>query len=388
MDLGPNVTVLERDGRTFYLVGTAHISQRSVEDVRRTIELVKPDTVCIELDATRFEAMMDPDRWRKLDVFQVIKQKKVLFVLAQLALSGYQRRLGDALGVKPGAEMLEAVEAAKDVGAEVVLADRDIQATLKRTWRNLGFFDKLKVLGALGGASFSREEISEEELEKLKDRDTLTEMMNAFAEQLPQVKAPLIDERDVYLMASTERAPGDSVVSVVGAGHVPGMITRLGKDADLEALTVIPPPKWWVGWLKWVIPALVLGAFYYGYSKHGGENLSYMLLGWVIPNSVLAALFTALAGGKLLSIMAAFVASPITSLNPTIGAGMVVGLLEAWLRKPTVEDAEAIPEQATNLKGVYANRFTRVLLVAVAANLGSALGAYVGLGLLVPYFLK
>ncbi len=388
MELGPNVTVLERDGRTIYLVGTAHISQRSVEDVRRTIEAVRPDTVCIELDSTRFEAMSDPDRWRKLDIFQVIRQKKVLFVMAQLALSGYQRRLGEALGVQPGAEMMEAVTVAEEVGAELALVDRDIQATLKRTWRNLGFFDKLKVMGAMSGGFFSREEISEEDLEKLKDRDHLSDMMEAFAQELPQVKGPLIDERDEYLMASTEAAPGKTLVSVVGAGHVPGMIKRFGKPADLEALKVIPPPAKWVGLLKWIIPALVMAAFYYGYTKHDGENLQTMLLGWIIPNSVLAALFTAIAGGKLLSVLAAFIASPITSLNPTIGAGIVVGLLEAWLRKPTVEDCEAIPDEATSLKGVYKNRFTRVLLVALAANLGSALGAYVGLGLLVPYFLK
>jgi pheromone shutdown-related protein TraB len=378
MELGPNVTVLTREGRTFYLVGTAHISERSVREVRDTIEKVRPDTVCIELCQTRYDAMLDETRWRKLDVFQVIKQGKVLFVMAQLALSSYQKRLGDKLGVQPGAEQLEAVHVAKEVGAELVLADRDIQATLKRTWRNLGFRDKLKVAGSLFGGFFNREEITEEHLEELKDRDTLNEMMKAFAHHLPRVQKPLIDERDQYLMASVEAAPGNTVVAVVGAGHVPGMQTYLGKPADLKALSVIPPPKKWVGLLKWIIPALMLSAFAFGWSKAGGQSLQMMLLSWIVPNAVLAAVMTIIAGGKPLSVLTAAVASPITSLNPTIGAGMVVGLVEAWQRKPTMEDCERVPEDATSIRGIYRNRFTRVLLVALMANLGSALGAYGG----------
>lgn len=378
--LGPNVTVLERDGRTFYLVGTAHVSQKSVLEVRATIEAVRPETVAIELCQTRYDAMTDEDRWRKLDVFQIIRQKKVLFTVANLALSAYQRKIGDKLGVKPGAEQLEAVQAAKDVGAELVLADRDIQATLKRTWRNLSLWDRAKVFsGLLGG--FEGEEITEEKLEQLKDRDHVSEAMEAFAKELPKIQGPLIDERDRYLMSSVEDAPGKTVVAVVGAGHVRGMVSYFGKPVDRAALTVIPPPKRWVGLLKWIIPALVMAAFYYGYTKHEGESLERMLLAWIIPNSVMAALLTAVALGKPLSILTAAISSPITSLNPTLGAGMVVGLVEAWLRKPTVGDCERIGEDATSVRGVYRNRFLRVLLVAVMATIGSALGAWVGAAL-------
>jgi pheromone shutdown-related protein TraB len=378
MNLGPNVTILEHEGRTFYVVGTAHISEKSVQEVRETIEKVQPDTIAIELCQTRFDAMADPDRWRKLDIFQIIKQKKVLFTLAQLSLSSYQKRLGDQLGVKPGAEMTEAMKIAEATGTELALIDRDIQATLKRTWRNLGFVGKFKVLGLLTGSMFSKDELTEEKLEEIKDRDAITEMMKAFAEELPQVQIPLIDERDRYLIASTEKTQGQKVVVVVGAGHVPGMIKYLGTPTDLEALTVIPPPKKWVGLLKWIIPALMMAAFYFGYRNHGGETLETMLLSWILPNSIFAAVLTAVAGGKLLSIITAFVSSPITSLNPTIGAGIAVGMVEAWQRKPTVEDCERVPEDATSLRGIYKNPFTRVLLVALMANLGSALGAYLG----------
>ncbi len=383
MELGPNVTTLNHRGRTFHIVGTAHISERSVEEVRQTIEAVRPDTVCVELCKTRHEAMVDASRWQNLDIFQVIKQRKFLFLLANLGLGAYQRRLGDKLGVKPGAELMEAVQAAEDVGAELVLADRDIQATLKRTWANLSFFNKFQVLGALMEGSFGKgEELTEADLEKLKEKDTLSEAMKEFAEKMPQVQIPLIDERDRFLMSAIEDAPGQTIVAVVGAGHVEGMTGYLGQGADREALSVIPPPKPWLKALKWVIPALILGAFAFGYQKLGGQGLESMLRDWILPNSIFAALFAGLAGAKPLSIVAAGIASPITSLNPALPAGVVVGLLEAWLRRPTVSDAQALPEDvAAGIKGVYRNPFSRVLLVAVAVNAGSALGAYVGLPL-------
>ncbi|MCA9541420.1 MAG: TraB/GumN family protein, partial [Myxococcales bacterium] len=379
MELGPNVNVLEDGERTIYLIGTAHISERSVVEVRQTIEQVRPDTVCVELCKTRFEAISDNARWRTLDIFQVIRQRKVLYLLSSLALSAYQRRMGEKLGVRPGAELREAVTVAGEVGAELVLADRDIQATLKRTWANVGFFGKLKVLGALFEGFLGRgdEELTAEDLEKLKERDHLNELMSEFARVMPQVKTPLIDERDQYLMSSIEDAPGKTIVAVVGAGHVPGMMNRRGEKVDREALSVIPPPSKWVGALKWVIPAIILAAFYFGWRKHAGDGLAELVLAWVLPNAILAALFSLIAGAKPLSVLVAGIASPITSLNPTIGAGMVVGLLEAWLRKPTVADAERLSEDMLTWRGIYKNPFSRVLLVAIAATLGSAMGAWV-----------
>ena len=380
MDQSENVTVLERDGRKFYVVGTAHISEKSVREVREVIEAVRPDTVCVELCQTRYDSITDAKRWERLDIFEVIRQKKVLFLLANLTLSAYQRRLGEKLGVKPGAELMAAVDKAEETGAQLVLADRDIQATLKRTWRNLSFFNKIRVLGALFEASVSGEEISEEELEKMKERDHLSEVMDGFAEAMPQVQVPLIDERDQYLMSSIEEAPGDTVVAVVGAGHVAGMTRYFGQTIDREPLTVIPPPNRWVGSLKWVIPILMLAAFYFGWRKHHGEGLQDMLQAWILPNAIFAGLFTLAALAKPLSIITAIIASPITSLNPTIGAGMVVGLLEAWLRKPTVEDCQRIADDVQTVRGWYRNPFTRVLLVAVFATFGSAFGAWVGAG--------
>ena len=376
-------TKIELAGRELYIVGTAHISQRSIEDVRAVIGEVRPDTVCVELDPTRFEALVDDSRWSKLNIFEVIRQKKVLYLLTSIALSAYQRKMGERLGVEPGAELKAAVEMAEQVGAELVLADRDIQATLKRSWAALSLFEKFRLLELLVAAPFVTAEITEEQVEQLKDRDTFSEMLAELAKHMPGLKKPLIDERDQYLMSSIEQAPGARIVAVVGAGHVAGMLQNVGKQANREVLAELPPPSRAKRAVTWLVPLVVLGAFYVGYRQHAGEQLSDMLTAWVLPNSLFAGVFTALAGARPLSILAAAVASPITSLNPALPCGVVVGLLEAWLRKPTVSDCQQINVDVMSLRGIYKNRFTRVLLVAAASIVGSALGAYVGIGWLV-----
>ncbi|MCA9563157.1 MAG: TraB/GumN family protein, partial [Myxococcales bacterium] len=202
--------------------------------------------------------------------------------------------------------------------------------------------------------------------------------MAEFSKALPEVQKPLIDERDQFLMSSIEDAPGEKIVAVVGAAHVPGMTGYRGANIDRSALMDVPARSVFMRSLKFVIPALILAAFALGISKTGGANFNEMLVAWILPNAIGAALLTALAGAKIPSVLISAIASPITSLNPLLGAGMVVGLAEAWFRKPTVEDAERINEDIRSLKGFYRNPFTRVLLVAVAATLGSALGAWLG----------
>jgi len=385
-ELSENVVILEQGEKTFYIIGTAHVSQKSVEEVEQVIDQVQPDSICVELCEMRHKAMTEKGQWKNLDIFQIIRQGKTLFLLANLALSSFQKKMGDKLGVKPGAEMAKAVDKANELGAELVLADRNVQATLKRTWRNIPFWKKLTVLGGLFESFFTTEEISEEDLEKLKERDQISAMMDEFAKEMPSIKEPLIDERDQYLMASIEKARGPKVVAVVGAGHLEGMQRYFGKTVDLEALEVIPPPSKWVGLLKWIIPTLVVVAFSYGYYKYEGSTFYDMLQAWILPNAIFAALLTLLAGGKVLSIITAFFVSPITSLNPMLGAGMVVGLVEAWLRKPKVEDFERVNEDVKDIKGVYRNPVTRVLLVTIASTLGSALGAFIGISWLATFF--
>ncbi|GMV39415.1 MAG: hypothetical protein AMXMBFR64_11310 [Myxococcales bacterium] len=377
--LPDNIRIIDVDGRLVHLVGTAHVSEASVHEVRQVIRDLRPDTVCVELDQGRYEALTDDSRWRRLDVFKVIREGKTLFLLVSLAIAAWQKRLGDRLGVKPGAELLAATEEATAIGAKVVLIDRDVHITLKRTWRNLSFLSKAKLLGAfLAGGEEG--EIESKDIEKLKDNASLSQAMEELGKMLPEVKEPLIDERDRYMIAGIRAAEGARLVAVVGAAHVGGMIRHLHTEVDRAKLDVLPPPARWTQVVKWILPALILYLFWRGAQAQHVESFRQVLTAWILPNSIFCALLTAIAGGKPLSVLAGFIASPITSLNPMVPAGLVVGLLEAWLRKPTVEDAEAIPHAIESLRGIYANRATRVLLVTVASTLGSAMGAWVGLG--------
>jgi pheromone shutdown-related protein TraB len=372
--------VLQDGERTFYIVGTAHVSEASAKEVREVIEAVQPDTVCLELCQTRYDALTDEDRWKKLDVFRVIRDGKTLMLLANLAIGAYQRRMGAQLGVQPGAELLAGAESAEAIGAKIELVDRDIQTTLRRTWANVSFWRKAELISAIMASTLTRETLDAEAIEELKEQANLSKMLEEFSEALPEVKGPLIDERDAYLMSGIESAPGKKIVAVVGAAHVPGMKRLFQTEVDRDRLDEQPKRATWTKAIKWLVPALVIAAFFVGYFKHHDETFEQMLYAWVIPNSVLAAIMTTVALAKPLSVIVAFIASPITSLNPLLGAGMVVGLLEAWLRKPTVEDAERINEDVQSLAGFYRNPFTRVLLVAFMATLGSALGAWVGAG--------
>ena len=385
MNLSDNVTVIEREGRTWYIIGTAHVSNDSVHEVRDVIEQVAPDTVCIELCETRYVALTDENRWSKLDVFEVIRQGKTLMLLANLAIGAYQRRLGAKLGVKPGAEMLEAARMAEAQGATVVLADRDIQVTLKRTWANVGYLKRMGLMGALFESLIpgGRQDVDAEQIEQLKERENLSNMMDEFARVMPEVKQPLIDERDLYMVSKLREAPGERIVAVVGAGHVPGMIAHFDDTIDRQALEQLPQPSTVGSMLKWVIPMVVLAAFAIGVQRHGGESIPQMLQAWILPNMVFAGVLTLAAGAKLPSVFVAAVGSPITSMNPLLPIGVPVGYLEARLRKPTVEDAERIPDDVQSVRGFYRNPFTRVLLVVFMSIMGSALGAWVGLGWLI-----
>jgi len=379
LPLGPNVTHLRGDDKDYYIVGTAHISEKSILEVEETIDAIAPDTVCVELCQTRYNALTDRNRWKNLDIFKVIKEGKMLLLLANLAVGAYQRRLGRELGVEPGAELLAGVTKAKELNAQICLVDRDIQATLKRTWGNLSFWQKTNLLGGILGSLVSTDTIEAEQIEELKEKDQLSSMMAELAEMMPEVQKPLIDERDQFLMSSIEEAPGKTIVAVVGAGHVAGMQRYFGHSIDREKLSELPPPSRWTQLIKWLIPLAILGAFSVGLTKNEGREFEELLYAWVLPNSIASGLLAAMAGGKFASILTAFICSPITSLNPLIGSGMVVGIVEAWLRKPTVEDCENINRDVQDLKGIYRNPFTRVLLVAVFANIGSALGAWIGI---------
>lgn len=381
------ITILHKDDdTTIYLVGTAHVSQASVAEVNDVIERVRPDVVCIELCQARYNTLINDEAWKNLDVFKVIKQGKTLFLFANIILSAYQKQIGEQLGVKPGAEFVAAAKKAEEIGATVKLVDRDVHATLKRTWSNLRFWSKAKLIGMLFGTTDEDDgdgEITVDEIERMKEKANFNAQMAKLTEFLPGIKKPFIDERDAYMISGIQEVEAKRVVAVVGAMHVPGMREQFGSTIDRKPLDIVPPPSRLVRALKWVIPLLILSAFTYGYFKHQGTTLEDMLYAWVLPNSIMAALLTALARAKIISVLVAFVVSPITSLNPLLPAGVVVGLTEAWLRKPTVEDCEHIYQDIQTWSGIFKNPVTHVLAVAVASTLGSALGAWIGLSWLI-----
>ena len=275
------------------------------------------------------------------------------------------------------------VRKAREHGAQLVLADRDIQTTLKRTWANLGFWGRNKILaGLLAGVFGATDEMSEEDLERMKDRDTLTEKMKEFAESHPKVKTPLIDERDLFLVSSVREAPGRRLVAVVVAGHVPGMLSHLDTPVDRAAISVIPPPGLASKLLPWLIPALFIGGLVWGIHSRGAseQTLWDMLLAWIIPTSLGAGLGTLAALGHPLTVLSSVVSAPLTTLHPAIAVGMIAAPVEAWQRRPTVADCERIRDDAESVRGWYRNPFLRVLVVFIISNLGATIGVWFGFG--------
>ena len=378
MPYSGNVHEILLDGKKILLIGTAHISQSSVDEVNTVINQENPDTVCIELCSSRYQAMLAKDQWKNMDIFKVIREGKSFLLFANLIMTAFQKRLGSRLGVKPGSEMFEAANVAEKLNSELVLADRDVKITLQRTWRGMRFWGKMKVLGQLLASLFIREEISKEEIEKLKESDALSEAMKMLAEQSPEMKRVLIDERDQYMAEKIRQSMGKLVVAVVGAGHVQGLTAELENKHNLAELESVPPTGKAVAWLKWGIPALIIALIVYGFFTVDTDVSIEMIQRWVLINGTLSALGTAAAFGHPITIAVAFIAAPFTSLNPTIAAGWVAGLVEALLRKPQVRDFENLADDITHLRGFWQNNITRILLVVIFANLGSAIGTFAG----------
>ena len=387
--LPASVTELEHEGTTYYLVGTAHVSQRSVDEVREVITQIEPDVVCVELDKTRHDTLTKDSAFRDLDVFKVVREGKTLYLLAHLALASYQRRIGASLGVKPGAELLAAVEAARAKNIPVELIDRDINVTLKRTWKNLGLWKRSMLLSSLivgweddDDDDDDDEAITEATVENLKEPKALSEMLTELGRAVPQIKGPLIDERDQYLASKAVDAGAGKkkVVCVVGAAHVPGMRENFGKPVDRVALDTVPPPSLIWQAIKWAVPILFLVALVWGWKRSDTTSFAEMMLAWILPTSICAAGLTLLAGGSILSVLSALVVAPIAAIHPLLGTGMVVGVVEAWRRRPSVADCERLPEDIQSMRGFWRNPVTRILLIAVASGIGTAVGFWIGVG--------
>jgi len=384
------IVEVERDGVHYTLLGTAHVSRASVEAVRAQIEHGGFDAVAIELCPSRHKALTDTTAWREMNLFSIIRDGKAGMMMASLALAAYQRRIAEQFGIEPGAEMKAAMDAASAAGLPLQLIDREIGITMRRTSARLSWWRRWVLINGMILSLFSREELSEADVERLKQGDILNETFSEFASSSPELYASLIEERDRYMAAKLrlENSNGAAkrVLAVVGAGHLEGTAKALREDVEprqqIDLLNAQPARSRILKFIPWLILVAVLTGFGIGFARSPELGLA-LIATWVLINGGLSALGAAIARGHPLTVLSALLAAPLTSLNPTIGAGMVTGAVEATLRKPRVADFEALRDDVVRLSGWWRNRVARVFLVFFLSNLGSAVGTWVaGLSML------
>ncbi len=371
------------------LVGTAHVSQTSVEEVSSLIESENPDRICIELDEGRMKSKTEKSSWENMDIRKVIKDGRGFFLLANTALSSFQRRMGEQTGTKPGDEILGAASLAKGKGIPLSLCDRDIQTTFKRAWAKSSLWNKCKLIATLLSAAFSKEEITAQELEDLKKQDTLQSMMNEMAKELPTIKEVLIDERDQYLGRSIFETEGKKKLAVIGAGHTNGVISTIEKlsrgenTPSLESLSFIPKGAPVGKIVSWLIPLLIVAILVYGFVSSGWDQGMRMFLIWIAVNCSCTFIATTASLAHPLNIIACAITAPLFALHPALGVGMLGGILEATLRKPKVKDFESINDDAMKFSRWYKNRILHALLVFFFSSLGSAFGTLIAFPVLI-----
>jgi pheromone shutdown-related protein TraB len=376
---------VQRDGVQYTLLGTAHVSRASAEAVKRMATSGEFDAIAVELCQARYDALTAERKWTDLDLYRIIREGKAGLVMANLALSAYQRRIAEQFGIEPGAEMRAAAVAAKEQDLPLQLVDRDLATTLRRSYASVPWYKRMYLMAGMAVGMVSSDEIDEEAIEKLKEGDILESTFTEFAEHSPELYEALIAERDRYmsvrLRQENAEAKHGNVLVVIGAGHMEGLAKHLESDTtDLQAerrkLEELPAKSRWPRVLPWAIMVLVIAGFAIGFSR--SPELGWELVFfWVAINGGLAALGALIARGHPLTILSAVIAAPLTSLNPTIAAGMVTGLVESWLRKPRVSDLENLRFDITTIKGWFRNPATRILLVFFFSNLGSAIGTWV-----------
>jgi len=377
---------IEIDGAHITILGTAHVSKASAEMVQELIATGKFDAIAVELCPSRHNAIVNPELIAQMDLFQVIKRGQASMVAASLALGAFQQRMAEQLGIEPGAEMRVAIKDATEAGLPVLLIDREIGITLKRIYRNVPWWKRFGIFGGLLASIISQEKVSAAEIERLKEGDVLESTFSQFSEDEKDLFKPLISERDEYMSAHLLKESKENnyqhILAIIGAGHLKGITQLLetktikNPDETISQLDIIPDSSNWLKYFPWVIVALILTGFVIGFMR-STEIGKAMLFDWVLINGGLSALGAAIAFAHPLTIITAFLAAPLTSLNPTIGAGMVVAAVETFLRKPKVSDFNQLRSDVTHLKGWWHNQVTRILLIFLLSTLGSAVGTYI-----------
>lgn len=371
------------------LLGTAHVSRASADAVAAELDSGNYDAVAVELCPSRYHAIVNPDAMARMDLFQVLREGKGTMVIASLALGAYQQRLAEQFGIEPGAEMRAAVDHAREHHKPIWLIDREVGTTLKRVYRGMPWWRRFELLSSLLASVVSREQVEEAEIERIKEGDMLESAFAQFADQERELFQTLIVERDRYMAArllhEIETGQPRKVLVVLGAGHLRGIgeqlsdpsITAMQRPLKvIDELDRVPQGARWWRWIPWLIVALVVTGFAIGFQHSPGMGWG-LVRDWILINGGLSAIGAALALAHPLTVLGAFVAAPITSLNPTIGAGMVAAGIELWLRKPRVGDFSSLRHDTTAISGWWRNRVARTLLVFLFSTIGSAIGTYV-----------
>lgn len=377
---------LTYEDKEIILLGTAHVSRESADLVERVISEERPETVCVELCQSRYQAIKQKDKWQDTDLIKVIKEKKAFLLLSNLILSSFQKAIGKKLGIKPGEEMIRAISSAEGIGAHIHLSDREIRTTLLRVWRRMRFRDKFKLLYQVLGSFGGIEDLTEDAVEEMKKKDILTTLLDEMGKSQPLLKEVLIDERDRYLSQMIKTAPGKRIVAVVGAGHVPGIKASLHESINLKSLDEVPPEGKMAGVFKWGIPGLIVALFIGGFFFSGTDATMEMVRYWIFTTAIMSAIGAAVSFAHPVTILSAAVVAPVTTIHPLIAAGWIAGLVEVFMGKPKVRDFEALPEDIMSVRGFWRNKITRVLLVVVFTNIGASIGTFLGISMLVKVF--
>lgn len=359
------------------LIGTAHVSPKSAELVKETIETEKPDTVCIELDPARYQTISQREKYQNTDIVKIIKDGKASLFLVNLILSNYQKKMADQFDIQSGQEMIQAIKSAEETDAELVLADRDIQTTFKRIWNQCSFWEKSKLITAVIMSIFDNEEITEEDLEKLKQEDMITAAMSELGDEFKGVKTALVNERDQYLAENIKNAPGEKVVAVLGAAHVPGIKQEIYKSHNLNELNNTGKKSKFGTYLGWSVLAIFALMVAFTFSTDVNVGLT-QTRNWLILVMAGAGIGALIGGGNIAAILTAIICSPLGALSPVLASGWFSGLAEAYTIKPKVSDFENLGDDLSTFRGFWKNKVTRVLLVVVFTNVGCAIGNIAG----------